>query len=438
MAEGLGKSEVAKELTDSLKRAVAALQEQGIPYLLGGGLGCWARGGPPSSNDIDLMVKPEDAERAQEALVEVGMRADDPPEHWLLKAWDGDILLDLIFEPSGMRIDDETIGRGEELSVMAMQMRVMDLNDILVTKLLALDEHSADYRDLILITRSLREQIDWARLRQATASSPFALAFFALADGLDRGLASPPRQRSTRTAIMPPMLTAVTAGELQGWVALVAGLGTAMLGLLKYFDFRSRSERASAAGEAFAKTVDDLAAEDEVKRLAGAILLRRFFSVGTEQGEKDMPYAKEALGVIAASLRDTPTGTFQKLLADGLAHAPDLGDIDLQGCNLQNAYLGERPDRRPDFRRADFFEADLSGASLKQAGAREAVFFKATCDGTVFQGAELQGADFREADLRGARFDNANLAGARFDGARNIPDDVEGLLGADRRVPGGG
>jgi hypothetical protein len=185
MAESLGKNEVAKELTDSLKRAVAALEEQGVPYLLGGGLGCWARGGPPSSNDIDLMVKPEDAEQAQEALVEAGMRAEDPPEHWLLKAWDGEILVDLIFEPSGMRIDDEAIGRGEELSVMAMQMRVMDLGDILVTKLFALDEHSADYRDLILITRSLREQIDWARLREATASSPFAVAFFALADGLE-------------------------------------------------------------------------------------------------------------------------------------------------------------------------------------------------------------------------------------------------------------
>jgi len=185
MAENLGKSEVAAELTDSLKRAVAALQEQGIPYLLGGGLGCWARGGPPSSNDIDLMVKPEDAERAQEALAEAGMRADDPPEHWLLKAWDGDILVDLIFEPSGMRIDDEVIARGDELSVMAMHMRVMDLGDILITKLMALDEHSADYRDLILITRSLREQIDWARLREATSSSPFAVAFFALADGLE-------------------------------------------------------------------------------------------------------------------------------------------------------------------------------------------------------------------------------------------------------------
>ncbi len=184
MAENLGKSEVAEELIESLKRAVAALDERGVPYLLGGGLGCWARGGPPSSNDIDLMVKREDAERAQEALAAAGMRPETPPEQWLLKAWDGEILVDLIFKPSGMRIDDEVLARGEELSVMAMRTRVMDLDDILITKLMALDEHSADYGDLILITRSLREQIDWARLREETAASPFAVAFFALADGL--------------------------------------------------------------------------------------------------------------------------------------------------------------------------------------------------------------------------------------------------------------
>ena len=185
MAENLGKSEVAEELTDSLKRSVAALESAGVPYLLGGGLGCWARGGPPSSNDIDLMLKREDAERAQEVLAEAGMRPETPPEQWLLKAWDGEILIDLIFEPAGMLVDDEVIARGERLSVMAMDVDVMDLDDILITKLMALDEHSADYGDLILITRSLREQIDWARLREETAESPFAVAFFALADGLE-------------------------------------------------------------------------------------------------------------------------------------------------------------------------------------------------------------------------------------------------------------
>jgi hypothetical protein len=175
---------VPEPLTDSLKRAAAALEAQRIPYLLGGGLGCWARGGPPSSNDIDLMVKSADAERAMGALGAAGMRTERPPEQWLLKAWDGELLIDLIFEPAGMRITDEVIERGEELNVAGMEIPVMAIDDILVTKLLALDEHSADYRNLLQIARGLREQIGWSALRERTSASPFAAAFFALADGL--------------------------------------------------------------------------------------------------------------------------------------------------------------------------------------------------------------------------------------------------------------
>jgi len=171
-------------LLETLKRAAAALEAERIPFLLGGGLGCWARGGPPSSKDIDLMVKPEDGERALAALAEAGMRPERPPEQWLYKAWDGSVMIDLIFEPAGVRVTDQVLERGEELNAAGMPVPVMALDDILATKLLALDEHNVDYGDLLLIARALREQIDWAGLRQRTSSSPFAAAFFALAEGL--------------------------------------------------------------------------------------------------------------------------------------------------------------------------------------------------------------------------------------------------------------
>lgn len=184
MAMGTDGASSLEALTESLKRAVSILEGQQIPYLLGGGLGSWARGGPPSSNDIDLMVAQPDAQRALDALASAGMRTEKPPEQWLFKAWDGDILIDLIFEPAGMRITPAVFERGEDLSVAGMYVRVMALDDILVTKLLALDEHSADYRDLLQIGRALREQVDWPRLRGRTSSSPFARAFFTLAEGL--------------------------------------------------------------------------------------------------------------------------------------------------------------------------------------------------------------------------------------------------------------
>ncbi|HEX2096304.1 MAG TPA: nucleotidyltransferase family protein [Solirubrobacterales bacterium] len=178
------------ELLATLKKAAAALETGHVPFLLGGGLGCWARGGPPSSKDIDLMVKREDAERALEALTSAGMRPEKPPEQWLYKAWDGDVMVDLIFEPAGIRVTDAVIERGEELNAAGMPVPVMALDDILATKLMALDEHNADYGDLLPIARALREQIDWRTLRERTSSSPFAAAFFTLADGLEIAPAS--------------------------------------------------------------------------------------------------------------------------------------------------------------------------------------------------------------------------------------------------------
>jgi hypothetical protein len=173
------------DIEATLKKAAAALRGAGVPFLLGGSLASWARGGPESRHDLDLMIKRSDVEPALAALSAAGMRVDDPPEEWLVKAWDGDVLVDLIFSPKGLPIDDEVLGRGEEMSVLSMQMNVMAIEDVLTTKLMALTEHNLRYDGLLAIARALREQIDWEQVRSATSSSPFARAFFVLLEGLE-------------------------------------------------------------------------------------------------------------------------------------------------------------------------------------------------------------------------------------------------------------
>src|SRR5215203_5187927 len=168
------------DIEATLKKAAAALRGADVPFLLGGSLASWARGGPETRHDLDLMIKREDVERALAALVDAGMRAEDPPEEWLVKAWDGDVLVDLIFSPKGLPIDDEVIARGDELAVLSMQMRVMAIEDVLTTKLMALSEHSLRYEGLLRMARALREQVDWDSVREATRESPFARAFFVL------------------------------------------------------------------------------------------------------------------------------------------------------------------------------------------------------------------------------------------------------------------
>jgi hypothetical protein len=171
-------------IAETLKKTVAALRDNEIPYLLGGSLAFWAHGGPETRKDLDFMLKAEDAERALEALVAEGMKPEKPPEGWLYKAWDGDVLVDLIFHPKGMEIDDEVIGRGQDLEVLAMPIKVMALEDVLCTKLLSLHEHNVDYTSVLQMARSLREKVDWERVRACTDRSPFARAFFTMTEGI--------------------------------------------------------------------------------------------------------------------------------------------------------------------------------------------------------------------------------------------------------------
>jgi hypothetical protein len=174
----------AGKAADEALRAGAALRDAEIPFMLGGGLAVWARGGARTEHDVDFLVKPEDAERAQEALVAAGMRPERPPEGWLLKAWDGDVLVDLVFQPIDGPIEQEAIDRADELNVMAMNMRVARLEDVMTSKLLALKEQEPDFGQVIELARSCREQIDWDEVRDRTQSSPMAKAFFTLVEEL--------------------------------------------------------------------------------------------------------------------------------------------------------------------------------------------------------------------------------------------------------------
>src|SRR4051794_15855751 len=173
-----------EEILDTLKRCAAALRDANIPYMVGGGVAAWARGGPESVKDLDLVVKPRDADSALETLESIGLRGERPPEGWLLKAHDGDVLVDLIFQPRGMTVDDDALARAEILNVNAIEVPVMPLADVMTSKLLALNEHWLDYDQLLQIARACREQIDWAEVRSRTAESPFARAFFEIVDGL--------------------------------------------------------------------------------------------------------------------------------------------------------------------------------------------------------------------------------------------------------------
>ena len=113
-----------------------------------------------------------------------GFRQEQPPEDWLYKAWDGHNLVDLIFHPAGGEIGDEHFARATAMEVNAQRLLVASIDDVLVTKLLAITEQEPDYRAILEVARSVREQVDWNDVEARTKQSPFARAFFTLGEGL--------------------------------------------------------------------------------------------------------------------------------------------------------------------------------------------------------------------------------------------------------------
>ena len=176
--------EFDEAMAATMKKAAGALREADVPFVLGGGLAAWARGSTFSDHDVDFLVKPEDTDRAVRALEDAGMRIERPPEGWLLKAHDGDVLVDVIFEPATGAVTDELIDRAEEREVLSARMRVLALEDIMASKLLALNETHLDYASSLEIARAVREQVDWDEVRERTSDSPYAKAFFTLVEEL--------------------------------------------------------------------------------------------------------------------------------------------------------------------------------------------------------------------------------------------------------------
>jgi Uncharacterised nucleotidyltransferase len=176
---------VDEGLATTLKRVASALKGAGIPFALGGSFAVYAHGGHSSDHDVDFLIREQDKERALEELSAVGFEVEQPPEDWLVKVFDKGRMADLIYRPVESPVTDETLQDTVQLSVEAIYMPVLSATQLMIHKLLSYTQHYCDFATGLPVARSLREQIDWERVRRETAKSPYAEAFLVLLDRLD-------------------------------------------------------------------------------------------------------------------------------------------------------------------------------------------------------------------------------------------------------------
>jgi predicted nucleotidyltransferase len=94
-------TEMGDKFNRVLFSALDALQQSQIPYALIGGIAASGLGRPRSTHDIDIFVRPEDAEAALESLEQSGFDSERTDPRWLFKGWKDEMMVDIIFKSQG-------------------------------------------------------------------------------------------------------------------------------------------------------------------------------------------------------------------------------------------------------------------------------------------------------------------------------------------------
>ncbi len=172
--------------TAVLVEAVDALEKADIPYVLIGGLASSGFGRPRTTKDIDLFVKPEDAERTLTALEAAGFSTERTNPQWLYKGFKHDVLVDVIFRSTGNIYLDTDMWQHAVISEVAgKRMRFIAPEDLLVMKAVVADEEGPRHWHDALGLIAARN-LDWDYLRRRAQKAPRrVLSLFVYAHSLD-------------------------------------------------------------------------------------------------------------------------------------------------------------------------------------------------------------------------------------------------------------
>ena len=215
--------------------------------------------------------------------------------------------------------------------------------------------------------------------------------------------------------------------EAAGIIAVITVVSAIVVGVLKFiindiYDFKNSNRRKEESKNSLTSIISNLSSSENTSKLSAAIMLRRFMNTKISH---EFPYLQtESINVIASMLKVLPTGVFQKTLADGLAYAVNLSNVDLQRTNLQDTYLGRKDGTSILMDNTDLFLSDLSYALIEHVDGK-AIFYRSILFCSQIKNCDFSGATFREADLTNTCFKNVILKDADFTGAINIPEAIE-------------
>jgi len=159
--------EVPSETAAFFRRALQALVDAQVPFLVGGAFAhaCFT-GIRRVTKDLDLFIRREDYERVASLMRAEGWHAELTYPHWLAKVYAGEDFIDLIFNSgNGLTPVDEQWFRGNrQAQVLGVPVRLANMEDGLLSKAFIMERERFDGADVAHLLRANAEHLDWAGL----------------------------------------------------------------------------------------------------------------------------------------------------------------------------------------------------------------------------------------------------------------------------------
>jgi predicted nucleotidyltransferase len=155
-----------------LFETIDILEESKIPYALIGGVAVKNLGRPRITHDIDLFVKPDDADKILQVLETKGFTSQKRDPFWLFKAWKENILVDVIFKSSGdIYFDEEVQAHVRRIPYLGKLINSISPEDFIVIKAAAHQEHNPHHwHDALAVLK--QGNLDWEYLLKRAKHAP--------------------------------------------------------------------------------------------------------------------------------------------------------------------------------------------------------------------------------------------------------------------------
>ena len=162
------------------KRALAALNEAGVPYVVAGAYAIYEHTGIyRQTKDLDLFCEPQAVIPAMEALKAAGFRTRLEQSHWLAKALDDPYFIDIIYGMgNGLAlIDADWYAHSKPAILAATPVRVAPVEELIWHRLFINERHRQDMADIVHLILTMGHMMDWDRLLAKTDDNwPLLLA----------------------------------------------------------------------------------------------------------------------------------------------------------------------------------------------------------------------------------------------------------------------